>query len=442
MKRIYTVLCALGVFGTALADTAAPAKVTATAVEQQIDELTQKAEQGDAAAQYALGRIYLDTEIVPMQEPLAFKYFQAAAAQRYAPAMTALGYCYEIAIETDRDYEKAVELYQAAAELGDVPAFYHLGICYKEGYGVQADADKAEDYFLTGALHGNISAAYELACCYEQKGDMQQAASWYAKAAQGGDWRAQNRYGECCEYGLGVQQDIPQAISWYRAAAGENWKKALYNLGRCHMNGIGVPANKEEGIRYYLLACPNEHAHLALGLCYETGDGVPLDLAKAILYYRYAANFGLVTAQYRLAGLYAKEGAVAEAAEMYRMAADNGSAEAQTYMGWCCYHTGDESMYPAAFKWFKEAEKSGYAPALYALGFCYENSVGTYGNMMKARNYYQKAADAGDANALYRLAEAHEYGELRFKRDKEKAQELYKAAADKGHWKAVIRVRR
>ena len=118
MKRIYTVLCALGVFGTALADTAAPAKVTATAAEQQIDELTQKAEQGDAAAQYALGRIYLDAEIVPMQEPQAFKYFQAAAAQGYAPAMTALGYCYEIAIEADRDYEKAVELYQAAADKG------------------------------------------------------------------------------------------------------------------------------------------------------------------------------------------------------------------------------------------------------------------------------------------------------------------------------------
>ena len=121
MKRIYTVLCALGVFGTALADTAAPAKVTATAAEQQIDELTQKAEQGDAAAQYALGRIYLDAEIVPMQEPLAFKYFQAAAAQGYAPAMTALGYCYEIAIEADRDYEKAVELYQAAAEHRRIP---------------------------------------------------------------------------------------------------------------------------------------------------------------------------------------------------------------------------------------------------------------------------------------------------------------------------------
>lgn len=48
----------------------------------EIAQLTQKADQGDAAAQYSLGMFYLKGEGVPKDLPKAKKYFQQACSNK------------------------------------------------------------------------------------------------------------------------------------------------------------------------------------------------------------------------------------------------------------------------------------------------------------------------------------------------------------------------
>ena len=57
--------------------------------------------------------------------------------------------------------------------------------------------------------------------------------------------------------------------------------------------------------------------------------------------------------------------------------------------------------------------------------------------LTKAVEFYQKAADQGNAEAQVRLAGLYEYGEG-VPEDHEKAEELYKKAADQGNQAAIF----
>ena len=50
-------------------------------------------------------------------------------------------------------------------------------------------------------------------------------------------------------------------------------------------------------------------------------------------------------------------------------------------------------MKKKAFQLFKKAADKGYMPALYDLGLCYQNGIGTRKKKVKAFQCYEKAAD-------------------------------------------------
>jgi len=77
-------------------------------VMKNIDELTLKAEQGDAEAQYWLGRCYYNGNGVK------------------------------------EDKEKAVFWWTKAAEQGNCEAIFELILCYSHGDGVHKDTEKAD----------------------------------------------------------------------------------------------------------------------------------------------------------------------------------------------------------------------------------------------------------------------------------------------------------
>jgi len=56
-----------------------------------------------------------------------------------------------------------------------------------------------------------------------------------------------------------------------------------------------------------------------------------------------------------------------------------------------------------ALKWFKKAADQDIPKALYAVGQCHEFGFGTSKNMVKAKEYYKKAAELGDKGAIKKL---------------------------------------
>lgn len=58
-----------------------------------------------------------------------------------------------------------------------------------------------------------------------------------------------------------------------------------------------------------------------------------------------------------------------------------------------------------AYEWYKKAAECGNAEAMYRIGVCHEKGIGVVKSVLKAYEWYKKAADAGNATAKKILLE-------------------------------------
>lgn len=191
-------------FGLCLGVGCAGKPVTATVSRMsELEQLKIKAESGDASAQNDL----------------------------------AIRYAYGEGIATNIDL--AVYWWRKAAEKGDVLSQYHLGIIYgdeKLGADYHNEAFRwyrmaAERCFVAAQLALGDLLAHDAAGLENTDLMLKEAASWYAKAANQGDWQGQWKLGTMYEAGRGVKHDLIEAYKWYalalfpRAMTTENvWK--------------------------------------------------------------------------------------------------------------------------------------------------------------------------------------------------------------------------
>jgi TPR repeat protein/energy-coupling factor transporter ATP-binding protein EcfA2 len=87
--------------------------------------------------------------------------------------------------------------------------------------------------------------------------------------------------------------------------------------------------------------------------------------------------------------------------------------------------------YVKAREWYEKAADKGNAWAMGGLGFLFENGHGAPQDYIKAREWYEKAADKGNAVAMTNLGGLYENGRG-VAQDFVKAREWYEKAADKG----------
>ena len=136
MKKIYlTIMLFLAIASGASAQ-------SQSAVD--IQQLTQKAEAGDAQAQTDLGnRYYYGKEGVAKDFTEAVKWYRKAAEQGYARAQRNLGNSYYCGEGVTEDYAEAVKWYRKAAEQGYALALWDLCNSYYDGKGVEKDYAEA-----------------------------------------------------------------------------------------------------------------------------------------------------------------------------------------------------------------------------------------------------------------------------------------------------------
>ncbi len=97
------------------------------------EELTKMAQQGDAEAQYRLGKLYRDGDGVHPSDKDAEDWFHRAAEQKYVPALSALGAQYWAGSGgVKQDYSKAYFWYDLALALGDENADSQLQVLATE----------------------------------------------------------------------------------------------------------------------------------------------------------------------------------------------------------------------------------------------------------------------------------------------------------------------
>ncbi|KAJ8246888.1 hypothetical protein GJAV_G00256480 [Gymnothorax javanicus] len=156
-------------------------------------------------------------------------------------------------------------------------------------------------------------------------------------------------------------------------------------------------------------------AQFNVGVCYEKGRGVQRDKDKAAQFYRQAATGGHGQAMYRYAKylLHSRGQQSTEdtriAIELLEDAAASGVREAQAYLGVLLIQ-GSERDEQKAVRYLKMAADNGDSLSQLYLGQCYEWGFGVQQCFRSAVEQYQRAANAGNQQAISILSTLYPAG--------------------------------
>lgn len=403
-----------------------------------------------------------------------------------------LGKMYEYGKGVCQDYEKARSLYSLASNAGSAEATYRLGKMYAEGHWVEQDYSMACSLYSRAARKGHAKAGYEAAKLYE-KGlgsepvimegiwrldvkmlteNDEKAFYWYKKAAWNGSLDAWYMEAECCFTGRGTERDYGKAFDCYCKAADAGHPMAMYKVGRMYECGLGVDVDYKKASFWYRWAVEKglPEGMYALGEIYFWGLGVKVYYPRALAWYRKAAAKGSADAQYMLG--YMRERGIGigqdydEAFKWYKKAADAGQPRAVKAIG-DAFFRGEcvEQNYRAALNWYESAANLGQAEAAYMTGLMYEKGWGVPADHKTAVKWYKiackikgsesvfareawkgnarrnfasclKAAEAGNADAMYALGRMFDYSLIK-EPDSISAFRWYIKAASAGNKKAA-----
>ena len=121
---------------------------------------TPLAEQGDAKAQYHLGRMYRDGNGVAQDYKTAVKWYTLAAEKGGASAQNNLGKLYENGQGVAQNYKIAVKWYTLSAEQGNEVGQWYLGSMFEKGQGVAQDYVKSHMWWNIAAIDGSVYAIW------------------------------------------------------------------------------------------------------------------------------------------------------------------------------------------------------------------------------------------------------------------------------------------
>jgi TPR repeat protein len=125
--------------------------VTAARADEPLDQLSARAQRGDAAAQAELGWKYASGDGLPRDHAEAVKWFRKAADQGNVAAQINLGVSYARGEGVSQDYAAAAKWYRKAADQGNGVAQSVLGAMYARGQGVTRDYMLAYVWFHLAA---------------------------------------------------------------------------------------------------------------------------------------------------------------------------------------------------------------------------------------------------------------------------------------------------
>ena len=172
--------------------------------------------------------------------------------------------------------------------------------------------------------------------------------------------------------------DNKDAVEKLKEAVAKGHPEATFRLGQMHEQGKGRWFSSDtDALACYQKAAepPMNHAkaQYQVGLFYEKGrGGLDRDIRKAIEWYKKSADQKNPDALFRL-GMAYKDGDGNEPVDYTRM-----------------------------ITYFTAAAQAGHPEAQYQLGYSYENGIGVPINVGRAKYWYEKAAEQGNANARRR----------------------------------------
>ena len=299
------------------------ATLMAGTIPKYLEAFLQKAEQGDAQAQAAVGTNYLGTWMVPRDDAQAIYWLKKAAAQDNASAQYGLGIIYEEGRSVPKDNLQAIEWYRKAAEQGFMAARTHLRTLFVTGQLVpevddhmgawwqklaeQSQAEKKGFAHLQNAAHdGTPVDQINLGIAYLQgigtARDRKQAATLFQLAANQGSIEAM------CLLSVIKAADKDwidpmlnaQEIETCQNASNAGYARAQVILAKLYLMERGVPKGHPEAVFWFRKAAEQgePYAQFMMSYVYENGRGVKIDKTQADFWLQKSAANGNPEALY------------------------------------------------------------------------------------------------------------------------------------------------
>lgn len=376
-----------------------------------------------------LGDLYRDYESISDIEK-ALAVYKEGADNGLSECQFSLGYTYDDYLKAPQE---ALKWYQEAAKQNNAAAISNIGYMYGKGIGVEVDLKKEFEYTLRAANLGNATAQNNLGRSYEfGKGTKQnyvKAHEFYAKGAEQNHDGAMANLGLFYSKGIVVEKDHSKAIELYRKAAAMGNKAGAFNLGNAYLNGETVEKDLAKAIQFYQQSAIAGYAeaYCHIGRIHREQN----DIEAAIHYLSLGAEQGLSSCEWELGFTYDETlNNYAQAIHWYESAANKNNRDAFHSLGLIYdFGKGVEQDHAKAFKYYQLAANLGGATSHANLGFMYESGKGVTADNEMAFKHYEKAAEQGDAQGLNNLATFYLHG-IVAKQNQKKAISLYKRAAE------------
>ena len=251
-----------------------------------------------ARSYYAMATIAKPVELATLLEKSS-RFYGEAVDLGYAAAYNGLAQLYQngevhvlqnnLPVRVSADREMAVKLFTRGAELNDMLASYNLGMAYKNGEsGVKPDQSKAFPYFSKAAEAGFVPAMIETALALRMgrgvSPNAKRAAELLEIAASRGSSEAMFWLGDMyqkdfidsqLEYTRDIVTiDSNEAIVWYARAADAGDTRSQERLAQMLSKGEGLPAAQPEAAgRYWRLAAEGGSLEAQMQLANLIRDG-------------------------------------------------------------------------------------------------------------------------------------------------------------------------
>ena len=226
---------------------------------------------------------------------------------------------------------------------------------------------------------------------------------------------------DMCELGQRYLQDgnVEAALRWFETAAsfGNEW--ANFELGKMYYYGNGVPEDDSKAAEYFIKSgsCFYDSFYeieCSFGDMFRYGNGVEKNIEKAIFFYEAE---GIGDASFALGEIYRDgEGGIqpdGEKAVGYFMETAFNSGDYFRMTDTKIYEDGQNvPMNESERDYFFSCDTSnGDDRARFALAEIYFYGDGCERDIDTALDYYERAADCGNAKAFYRLSQIYRGGE-------------------------------
>ena len=254
-----------------------------------------QAPEGDALAQYWLGKAFLNGWYLEPDPKAAFDWFTKSAEQGSEFGLNAVALCYQTGTGTDKNLAEAASILTKLSQSGHPFAQYNLGRSYLRGIGLAQDSNLAQTWLKKAAAQKNGDAMNLLSEVYRKglgvEPDPKAAFQWLVQSAEQKNPMGHYLLGQAYELGMGTDPRTDKALEQYEKAANFGHPKAMLALSELYLR------SKKDGLQsfYWLTEAAQAgepQAEFLLGGTYYYGEGVQKDLDQAKRWFERAEKHG------------------------------------------------------------------------------------------------------------------------------------------------------